>query len=51
MSQQSREATIVFDGYDSGQGIKDATHQRRGHGSGLTVATHKTVVTLKKNDF
>lgn len=46
------EATIVFDGYDSGPDVKDATHQRRSHGSGPTVAlTHQTVVTLKKKDF
>jgi len=46
------EATIVFDGHDSGPDVKDATHQRRSHGSGPTVAlTHQTVVTLKKKDF
>ncbi len=46
------KATIVFDGYNSGPDIKDATHQRRSKGSGPTVAlTIQTVVTLKKKDF
>ncbi len=35
------------DGYDSDPDVKDATHQRRSHGSGPTVAlTHQTIVTL-----
>ncbi len=46
------EATIVFDGYESGPDIKDATHQRRSHGSGPIVAlTNQTIITLKKKDF
>ncbi len=36
-----------YNGYDSGPDVKDATHQRRSHGSGPTVAlTHQTVVAL-----
>ncbi len=34
------------------QDIKDATHQRRSHGSGPIVAlTNQTIITLKKKDF
>lgn len=43
---------VVFDGYNDGPSIKDATHQRRSKGAGPnTVATAQTVVSLKKADF
>ena len=39
----------MFDGYESGPGIKDVTHYRRGHGAGPSVVlTHQTVVSLRK---
>ena len=52
ISRRYGKATIVFDGYESGPGIKDVTHRRRGHGAGPSVVlTPQTVVSLRKKDF
>ena len=52
VSRRYGKATIVFDGYESGPGIKDVTHRRRGHGAGsFVVLTPQTVVSLRKKDF
>ena len=52
VSRRYGKATIVFDGYESGPGIKDVTHRRRGHGAGPSVVlTPQTVVSLRKKDF
>ena len=52
VSRRYGKATIVFDGYESGPGIKDVTHRRRGHGAGsFIVLTPQTVVSLRKKDF
>ena len=41
----------MFDGYESGPGIKDVTHRRRGHGAGPSVVlTPQTVVSLRKTE-
>ena len=52
VSHRYGKATIVFDGYESGLGIKDVTHRRRGHGAGPSVVlTPQIVVSLRKKDF
>ena len=52
VSRRYGKAMIVFDGYESGPGIKDVTHRRRGHGAGPSVVlTPQTVVSLRKKDF
>ena len=46
------KSTIVFDGYDSGPGIKDVTHRIRGHEAvPYVVLTPQTVVLLRNKDL
>lgn len=43
---------VVFDGYNDGPSIKDATHQRRSKGAGPNIVpSGQTVVSLKKAAF
>lgn len=46
-------ACIIFDGYDDGPSIKDATHRRRAGGAvgPNVIFNNKTVIKLKKQEF